>query len=182
VHIVDTAGLRESHDPVERIGVDRAWQAISRADAVMLLVDARKPVDPADGAIFERLPAEVPRIVVFNKVDLTGAPAKVERRDGQTEVWLSAKRGEGIDSLKDALLALAGWEHPPEAAFLARERHLQALRSAAEHLERAAHETVRLELLAEELRLAHDRLCEITGEFTADDLLGEIFSRFCIGK
>jgi tRNA modification GTPase len=182
LHVIDTAGLRDSEDPIERIGVERAWQAIARADAVMLLVDARNPMDPDSAAILARLPTDVPRLTVHNKVDLAEIPAHVVRSPGGPEVWVSAKTGAGVQGLRDALLELAGWERHPESAFLARERHLEALRAAEGHLAQAEHEVGRLELLAEELRLAQEQLSTITGEFTSDDLLGEIFSRFCIGK
>ena len=181
-YIIDTAGLRDSADPVERIGVERAWKAIEAADAVLLVEDASGGAGEAVGGIEQRLPAGVPRIRVMNKIDLIGEAASIERRDVETVVRVSAKTGEGTEALKQALLAAAGWEGHAETAFLARARHLQALRAAANHLQRAAAQSAELELFAEELRAAHEQLAGITGAFTADDLLGEIFSRFCIGK
>jgi tRNA modification GTPase len=181
VYIIDTAGLRESADPVERIGIERAWKAIASADAVVLLTDAASTGVPGD-AIAARLPPGIPRIHVVNKIDLAGIPARTERDDGGARVWLSAKTGEGVDALRQVLLDAVGWEGHAETAFLARARHLDALNTAAVHLATAAERSGDLELFAEELRLAHEALASITGAFTADDLLGEIFSRFCIGK
>jgi tRNA modification GTPase len=180
-YIIDTAGLRESEDPVERIGIERAWKAIATADAILLLSDATAACEP-DDAIASRLPVDIPRIHVVNKIDLGTLSARSEARGGESRIWLSAKTGEGVDELRQALLNAVGWEGHGETAFLARERHLSALHAAATHLGVAATRAAQLELFAEELRLAHDALAAITGEFTADDLLGEIFSRFCIGK
>lgn len=182
LHIVDTAGLRDSVDPVERIGVERAWRAIERADAVVMLVDAREGMSEVDREILAKLPSRLPRVRVMNKIDLAGQEAKCERLDDETVVWLSAKTGTGMDLLRQALLDLAGWRGESETVFLARERHLEALSSAKAHIEAAAGQRRHWELFAEELRLAQEQLSRITGEFTADDLLGEIFSRFCIGK
>ena len=181
VHIIDTAGLRESADIVERLGVERAWTAIRNADAVVLLSDASQP-RAQEEAILRELPSGVPRLHVMNKIDLTGLPAMAGVAAGEITIRLSAKTGEGVEGLKEAILDLAGWHGDAESAFLARERHLEALRRAAEHLDSAAGRGRELELFAEELRLAQEALSAITGEFTADDLLGEIFSRFCIGK
>jgi tRNA modification GTPase len=180
-YVIDTAGLRESDDPVERIGIERAWKAIASADAIVLLTDAVSVAPPAD-TIADRLPAGVPRIHVINKIDLAGVPARTEPGEAGARVWLSAKTGEGVDALRHALLHAVGWEGHPESAFLARARHLEALNTASSHLAAAAKWPAQLELFAEELRLAHEALTSITGVFTADDLLGEIFSRFCIGK
>ena len=181
VHVVDTAGLRETTDPVERIGVERAWDVIAKADAVMLVADATSGMAEADMAIARRMPPGLKRLRVMNKIDLMGREAAREEGADETVLWLSARTGDGIDLLRSAILELAGWHHPTESAFLARERHLSALRTAQSHLVAAA-QAAQLEFLAEELRLAQEQLSLITGEFTADDLLGEIFSRFCIGK
>jgi tRNA modification GTPase len=182
LHLVDTAGLRDATDEVERLGVERTWSEIERADVLLLIVDARSGITAADEAIVAKLPARLPRVVVQNKVDLTsGAPRLGEER-GATTVHLSAKTGAGIDLLRKHLLERAGMHSSEESLFIARERHLVALRRAAEHLAAAAGRTTEAELFAEELRLAQDPLSAITGEFTADDLLGEIFGRFCIGK
>jgi tRNA modification GTPase len=182
LHVVDTAGLREARDEVERIGVERAWQELARADVVLAVMEAHTGEGEEDRAILERfassLPAGAVRLRVFNKIDLAARGA--ERRG--SELWLSAKTGEGVELLRAALLEAAGWERSGESVFLARERHLRALERARGHLEAAERERARWELFAEELRLAHQVLGAITGEFTTEDLLGEIFSRFCIGK
>ncbi len=185
LHIIDTAGLRETEDEVEKIGIERSWQEIERADVVLLLVDARSGVGEADRAILGKLPARLQRVTVYNKIDLAGrAPERHDEADG-VAVSLSAKANQGIDLLRAELLRVAGW-HQAENVFIARERHLRALAAAQEHVV-AARNVVQgrlpaLELFAEELRLAQQSLGEITGEFTADDLLGVIFSRYCIGK
>lgn len=183
LHVVDTAGLRAPGDPVEAMGIDRTWAAIEAADAVVLVVDATVGETEADRAIMIRLPSRLRRIVVMNKVDLLHRdPGMTTESSSEVRVWLSAKTGEGMDLLRRALLDVAGWHGTTEGVFLARARHLEALRRAQAHLERAGDELDRAELLAEELRLGHEALASILGEFTADDLLGEIFSRFCIGK
>jgi tRNA modification GTPase len=189
LHIIDTAGLRATEDLVEKIGIERSWQEIERADVVLLLVDAREGIGDADRAILSRLPARLQRITVYNKIDLAGrTPERHDEHDAHGDavaISLSAKANLGIELLRNELLRIAGW-HQTEDVFIARERHLRALASAQEHIA-AARAVVEgrlpaLELFAEELRLAQQALGEITGEFTADDLLGVIFSRFCIGK
>jgi tRNA modification GTPase len=180
--IVDTAGLRESNDAVEKLGIARTWKAIEDADALVAMSAADGEGDAAVEALIARAPSGITRVRVVNKIDLTGAAAGVVTAGGETTVRLSARTGAGIDDLKQVLLRAAGWEGHAETAFLARERHLQALGTAGQHLARAAGQATNPELFAEELRLAHERVSSITGEFTADDLLGEIFSRFCIGK
>jgi tRNA modification GTPase len=186
LHVIDTAGLRPTADEVERIGIERTWTAIERADLALIVTDARDAAHPADDAIVERLPKGLPRIIVRNKIDLADLEARSARRDGAAEVWLSAKTGAGVDLLRGAMLAAVGAQDDMEGTFLARERHLRALHVAAEHLVLAAAQLETkpppLELFAEELREAQTALATITGEFTADDLLGAIFSRFCIGK
>jgi len=193
VHVVDTAGLRESGDEVERIGIARSWDAIERADAVLFLHDLTRvgefSYDVADDRIGERLLGLLPstdRLVhVFNKRDAAAAP-RLEDVRGR-HVVLSAQTGSGLERLRAVLLELAGWHAQPEGVFIARARHVEALKRTQAHLVSAGALLAddagqALDLLAEELRLAHDALSEITGQFTADDLLGEIFSRFCIGK
>ena len=180
VHIVDTAGLRESLDPVERIGVERAWAAIARADIVLVISDAATGLK-VEEPILQRVPPRAPRIRVMNKIDLIPRDPACEEIDNETIVWLSAKTGAGVDLLQQALLAKAGWTGEGETLFLARERHLRALSAARDHLATAAGQHA-VELFAEELRLAQEALMSVTGRFTADDLLGEIFGRFCIGK
>lgn len=189
LHIIDTAGLRDTDDPVEKMGIARTWQEIERADVVLQIVDARSGVTPADHAIDVKLPAGVVRIVVENKCDLAKRPAeRVARSEGEQDgrrrvhIALSAKTGAGMELLHDELLRVAGWQGHGEDTILARERHLEALALAAQYLDAAAAQLAQMELCAEELRRAQEALSRITGEFTADDLLGMIFSRFCIGK
>lgn len=188
VHVIDTAGLRETADEVERIGIARTWGEIDSADALLFLHDLTRVGEPAhdaaDAAIAARLPkslVEAGRLVpVFNKCDAS------PHRAPEQALSVSAKTGEGLDALRRRLLALAGWHASPDGVYIARTRHLQALQRTREHLAlaRAQADSAEpaLDLLAEELRLAHNALGEITGAFSADDLLGEIFSRFCIGK
>ncbi len=183
VHVIDTAGLRPSSDPVEKLGIARTWEAIEHADLVVLLVDATLGEAVADREIMGRLPATLPRLKVMNKIDLLSRPPALEHVRDAATVWLSAKTGDGVDLLRRALLEAVGWlGGSTEGLFMARERHLQALQLARTQLERATHQVDNLELFAEELRLAQQALGTITGQFTSDDLLGEIFSRFCIGK
>ncbi len=179
VHVIDTAGLRETEDVVEKIGIERAWAAIGKADLALLLLDSREGVTGHDRAILERLPAGLPVLRVFNKIDLTGEVAGVAAED---EIHVSARTGEGLAILRQRLLQRAGWQGADDSVFIARERHLDAIRRAFGHLETAEAAYRQIEILAEELRLAQNDLNEITGEFTPDDLLGVIFSRFCIGK
>ena len=183
--IVDTAGLRATADEVETLGIERTLDAIGAADVVLHIVDATAPA--ADAEILRQVEARtrrgVPVVTVVNKIDLTGAPARVTG----DRITLSAKTGAGLDGLRAELLRIAGWtESAGESVFLARARHLEALQAAHSHLgvarEHAAQGDRQLELFAEELRLAAQRLGEITGEFSSEDLLGRIFSRFCIGK
>jgi len=181
-HIIDTAGLRDSSDPVEKLGIARTWTAIERADLMLLVINATRGESREDHDILARLPGKLPCIKVMNKIDLIGHAPAQERSGGAKVVWLSAKTGEGVELLREALLDTVGWHGSGEGLFMARERHLQALATAQAHLEQAAQLMRQLELFAEELRLAQEALGAITGEYTADDLLGEIFSRFCIGK
>ena len=196
--VVDTAGLRATDDPIETLGIERTWAAVAGADLALVLVDARatgESIPATAAAILGELPPELPRLVVHNKIDLAIAAApRVESRDEpvaggvrvRRHVFLSAKTGAGIDGLRREVLAMAGAHEDMEGTFLARERHLAALHRAESHLavagEHIAAGAPPLELFAEELRQAQAALATITGEFTADDLLGAIFSRFCIGK
>lgn len=188
IHVVDTAGLRLSNDDVEKIGIARAWDAISTSDIVVFLHDlTRRNVAEYVAAdeviarqIGEKIARRVPILDVWNKADSVPDVALAQG------VTLSAKTGAGLDVLRQRLLQAAGWHAPASGTFLARERHIHALRRTHEHLEAAAAHLAAqaqlLDLLAEELRLAQNALAEITGEFTSDDLLGVIFSKFCIGK
>lgn len=182
VHIIDTAGLRPATDPVEKLGVARTWAAIEHADLVLLLLDATQGETTADREIVRDLPARLPRVTVMNKIDLVPHAPALEQGGGGYTVWLSARTGEGVEFLRRALLESVGWKQGAEGLFMARERHLHALQLAQQHLEQASREMAKLEILAEELRLSQQALGSIIGEFTPDDLLGEIFKRFCIGK
>ena len=198
LHVIDTAGLRDSDDEVERIGIARAWDEITAADAVLFLHDLTR-VEQADYAaadteiaatLQQKLPALVPVIHVWNKTDMAQADvqarhtAKLASDSGQ--IALSARTGDGLDALRKRLLEVAGWQSAPEGLYLARARHVEALQAVEAHLEMAdeqlAAQAAHLDLLAEELRLAQISLNSITGEFSSDDLLGVIFSSFCIGK
>jgi tRNA modification GTPase len=177
--VVDTAGLRESRDEVERLGIERTRREVEGADLVLVVLEAGSSVGAEERALIGSIPEGVTYLLVYNKVDLVPG-THAGRQDAA--VWVSAKTGAGLDALRRALLEAAGWSLGSESVFLARERHLRALSRARAHLEAAAREQLRWELFAEELRLAQVALGEITGEFTTDDLLGEIFARFCIGK
>jgi tRNA modification GTPase len=185
LHIVDTAGLRDTSDTVERIGIERTWREIGRADVIVRLHDAAagaSDVDIGGELVGGVLPVGIPVLHVFNKVDLTPLPAgRYDHADG-VAIRLSARTGAGVSDLTQALLEIVGWSGGGEDAILARERHIEALRDACEHIEAAEGWLGELELMAEELRLAQEAVNRITGEFGADDLLGVIFSRFCIGK
>ena len=201
VHVIDTAGLRESEDEIERIGIERAWGEIGLADAVLFLRDLSRADEPdylaADAAIAaglaQQLSPRVAVIEVWNKCDTvarasaSGVPCGPDGTPAAAvKLRLSAKTGAGLDALRHKLLEIAGWQSAPEGVFIARARHVQAMRRVEQHLQAArAHLEQRaqsLDLLAEELRLAQNALSEITGEFSSDDLLGVIFSKFCIGK
>ncbi|TAL76162.1 MAG: tRNA uridine-5-carboxymethylaminomethyl(34) synthesis GTPase MnmE [Burkholderiaceae bacterium] len=222
IHIIDTAGLRDTDDTIESIGIARSWEEIEKADVIIHLQDVRAHDDTLDSAITQRLPAHTPILKVLNKIDLLadaasstapepdskaaadaagkinavetfppvadGPTERSKSDDARTEYTLaiSAKTGAGLDDLRERLLDIAGWSPSSESPWLARERHLQALNHTTQHLdlaaEHASHGDLVLDLFAEELRLAHNELCAITGQFTSDDLLGEIFSSFCIGK
>lgn len=181
-HIIDTAGLRETACEVEQIGIARTWSAVDKASLALLLLDSREGITPPDEAILARLPPNLPVLQIFNKIDLLSREAGVEENNGVTRIFVSARSGAGLDMLRQSLLQIAGWEQTGEGAFMARERHLRALENARSSLENAAENWRQLEFFAEELKLAQNALSRITGEFGADDLLGEIFSRFCIGK
>ena len=182
LHIIDTAGLRTAQDEVEQIGITRTWAAIEKASLAVVLSDASQVETASDQAILERLPAALARVRVVNKIDLTQQPPQVVKHQNNTEIYLSAKSGAGIDLLRQHLLEAAGWQPSGEGGYMARQRHLEALLIAQTHLLLARQHSAQTELLAEELRSAQNALSSITGEFGADDLLGEIFSRFCIGK
>lgn len=189
LHIIDTAGLRDAMDEVERIGIERAWNEIEQADRVLFMVDGTttSATEPSEiwPEFMARLPTRLPITVVRNKADITGEELGMSEVNGHSLIRLSARTGEGLELLRNHLKQSMGFTNNTEGGFLARRRHLQALEQADEHLAKGKEQLVSAyagELLAEELRLAQRALSEITGEFTSDDLLGRIFSSFCIGK
>jgi tRNA modification GTPase len=182
LHIIDTAGLRDTEDEVEKIGIARTYRALENAQVALLLVDAAHGISKNEKSILSRLPQGIGKIWVHNKIDTTKESAKIAEIEGETHIYLSAKTGEGVDLLKQHLLNIAGYQQNAEGVFMARTRHLEALKQVNEHLQLAQKNMNHAELIAEELRLAQEALSSITGEFTPDDLLGEIFSKFCIGK
>lgn len=177
LHIMDTAGLRESGDEVENMGMQRTRQAAEKADLILLLLDASCGRMQDDEEIISSLPRDIPHLLVYNKADLLAE--ETERGAG---IFVSARSGEGIDGLREEILRMIGWRHQEGGSFIARERHLAALSETQAHVDRAFDALQNPELLAEELRLAQRALSSITGRFSPDDLLGEIFSHFCIGK
>ncbi|MCL4108292.1 UNVERIFIED_CONTAM: hypothetical protein GTU68_065320 [Idotea baltica] len=180
LHLVDTAGLRDSDDVVEKIGIERAWQAIERADIALLLLGESHTVTNSE-EIVNKLPESLPLLVVQNKIDL----AKEEAGKRDDKIYISAKHNLGIDVLKEELKQRMGYQNNGEDIFIARRRHLRALENTKQLVDNAEVQLVEFnagELMAEELRLAQDELGQITGKFTSDDLLGEIFSSFCLGK
>lgn len=181
LHIVDTAGLRETQDKIESMGIERTRAAAERADVILLMFDARNHVNEANEKILESLPDNISKLYIYNKADLLEEQRTSRTQDDETHVYISAKTGLGVESLREKILSMIGW-HNDAGVFMARERHIRALLSAQQHLALAQAQIVRAELFAEELRLAQEDLNTITGEFSSDDLLGEIFSRFCIGK
>jgi len=186
LHIVDTAGLRDTQDTVERIGIARTWTEIGKADVILHLQDARSPDDRWDADITRQFPAHTPILTVLNKCDLLNHTAVGTSTVHQNTLAISAKTGAGLDALRARLLSIAGVVPGEQSPWLARQRHLHALTEAQRHLNaataHAAQSDPMLDIYAEELRLAHRALMTITGEVSSDDLLGEIFSRFCIGK
>ena len=198
LHVVDTAGLREALDEVEKIGVERAWAEIHSADAVLFMHDLTQ-YDAIDyiaadahiaGLMAKNLPSKTPIIDIWNKSDMASSAAQAHQAHqavtGTPGVMISAKTGAGLQALREQLLCVVGWQSAPEGVFMARERHVRALAAVDVQLQRAAAQLrasqPALDLLAEDLRQAQRYLGDITGQFTSDDLLGEIFSRFCIGK
>jgi tRNA modification GTPase len=182
LYIIDTAGLRDTVDEVEQQGIARTWRALESADIALLLVDAAHGIGQNEKSILDRLPSILPKIWIHNKIDLNDKVAKIDIEAGEKHIYLSAKTGEGLTLLRQHLLESIGWQAPGEGVFMARSRHLVALNLVRENLALASQLLGQPELVAEELRLGQEALNTITGKFTPDDLLGEIFSRFCIGK
>lgn len=185
LHIIDTAGLRESSDAVEQEGIRRTWQEIEQADCVLLMLDDRQGFSNAEQDILDQLPGHLPVTHVHNKIDLSQHKPGLLEKEDHTEIWLSAKESNGIDLLRDHLKDIVGYQNIGEGNFMARRRHLDALEKALEFVSKGKEQLREYragELLAEDLRQAQSFLNEITGEFGSDDLLGRIFSSFCIGK
>jgi tRNA modification GTPase len=182
LHIIDTAGLRDTDDEVEKIGIARTYQATETAHIALLLVDVAHGIGEQEKLMIARLPQEISKIWVHNKIDVSKELPHIVESDDASHIYLSAKTGLGLDLLKSHLLSLVGYRQNAEGVFMARARHLEALHQVKLHLEQARVQINFPELVAEELRLAQESLSSITGEFTPDDLLGEIFSKFCIGK
>ena len=189
LHIIDTAGLREASDEVEKIGIKRAWDEIEQADHVLLMIDSNESqanhFQQEWAEFLAKLPKNIPVTVIRNKVDLTGETESLVQTDNFTVIRLSAQTKVGVDLLREHLKKSMGYQSSTEGGFIARRRHLVALETAADHLQRGHIQLTQFyagELLAEELRMVQNALSEITGQFTSDDLLGNIFSSFCIGK
>lgn len=185
VHLIDTAGLRASEDPVEQEGMRRAWEQIKQADLLVMVLDAVPGYTEQDQALRNLYPAEIPVILVMNKIDLAGIKPSCDTHSEPARVSLSAKTGVGVDLLRNHIKNLRGYQGPQEGAFMARRRHLDSLTRAQDFLLAGSEQLLTHragELLAEDLRSAQQALGEITGEFTSDDLLGRIFSTFCLGK
>jgi tRNA modification GTPase len=179
IHLIDTAGLRDATDEVERIGVERTWDAIAKAGAALFIVEAHAAERCVETELMARLPQQLPHVRILNKIDLQRQDRIGDEPAGTLRI--SAKTGEGVPALRRWLLEMAGWKPHGEGIFMARGRHLEALREARAYLLEASGSQA-FELIAENLRLTQNALGKITGEVSADDLLGEIFSRFCIGK
>ena len=182
LHIIDTAGLRETDDEIEKFGIARTWRALESANIALLLLDATHGITDVEKSILDRLPLDLPKIWVHNKIDLSSEAPSLKEIDHEMHVFISAKKGDGVDLLKSHLLKMAGWQTTSEGIFMARTRHLESIAKVESFLNVGLQSIDQAELVAENLRSAQTELNSITGEFTPDDLLGEIFSKFCIGK
>mgnify|MGYP000197415949 FL=1 len=185
LNIIDTAGLRETDDPIEKFGIEKTWSSLEKSHVALFLVEASKGITDFEQSILGLLPKGIKRIWIFNKIDLLNSKAKLKQLNNDQIVYISAKTGEGLDLLKQAILNEVGFKQNSEGSenkFIARKRHLEALESVHHSLQNAQLKIASAELVAEELTIAQKYLSSITGEFSSDDLLGEIFSQFCIGK
>jgi len=185
LNIIDTAGLRETDDPIEKFGIEKTWSSLERGHVALFLVEASKGITDYEQSILARLPTGIKRIWIFNKIDLLNGKAKSKQLNNDQIVYMSAKTGEGLGLLKQAILNEVGFRSNSEGSenkFIARKRHLEALETVHHSLQKAQLKIASAELVAEELTIAQKYLSSITGEFSSDDLLGEIFSQFCIGK
>ena len=185
LNIIDTAGLRDTDDPIEKFGMKKTWSSLEKGHIALFLVDASKGITEYEKGILKRLPDEIKRMWVFNKIDLIKGEPKIEQLNNDQIVYLSAKTGDGLELLKKAILNEVGFKENSEGSeskFIARKRHLEALENVHKSLQSAQLNMASAELIAEDLTIAQKYLSSITGEFSSDDLLGEIFSQFCIGK
>ena len=185
LNIIDTAGLRETDDTIEKFGIEKTWSSLEKGHVALFLVEASKGITDYEQSILGRLPKDIKQIWIFNKIDLLNGKAKLKKLNNDQIVYMSAKTGEGLDLLKQAILNEVGFKENSEGSenkFIARKRHLEALESVHHCLQNAQLKIASAELVAEELTVAQKHLSSITGEFSSDDLLGEIFSQFCIGK
>ena len=185
LNIIDTAGLRETDDPIEKFGIEKTWSSLEKGHVALFLVEASKGITDYEQSILGRLPKDIKQIWIFNKIDLLNGKAKLKKLNNDQIVYMSAKTGEGLGLLKQAILNEVGFKQNSEGSenkFIARKRHLEALESVHHSLQNAQLNIASAELVAEELTIAQKYLSSITGEFSSDDLLGEIFSQFCIGK
>jgi tRNA modification GTPase len=185
LNIIDTAGLRETDDPIEKFGIEKTWSSLEKGHVALFLVEASKGITDYEQSILGRLPKDIKQIWIFNKIDLLNGKAKLQQLNNDQIVYMSAKTGEGLDLLKQAILNEVGFKENSEGSenkFIARKRHLEALERVHHSLQNAQLNIASAELVAEELAIAQKYLSSITGEFSSDDLLGEIFSQFCIGK
>jgi tRNA modification GTPase len=181
-NLIDTAGIRDTEDIVEKIGIERALHAVQNAELCLVLIDDSIGITPEDELILAKIPTELPRLFVHNKIDITNSNPRIDSNSGVSNIYISAKQQLGLGLLRDEILKLVGFDNSCNNVFIARTRHLEAMKQAVSHIDNAFANWHQLELIAEELRYAHNNLTDITGEFTSDDLLGEIFSKFCIGK
>jgi tRNA modification GTPase len=185
LNIIDTAGLRDTDDPIEKFGIEKTWSSLEKGHMALFLVEANNGITDYENSVLDRLPEHIKCIWVFNKIDLLKAEPKIVQRDGEHIVYISAKTGEGLGLLKQVILNVVGFKENLEGSenkFIARKRHLEALENVHKSLQNAQLNLASSELVAEELTIAQKYLSSITGEFSSDDLLGEIFSQFCIGK
>ena len=185
LNVIDTAGLRDTDDPIEKFGIEKTWSSLEKGHIALFLVDANKGITEYEKGILKRLPVEIKRMWVFNKIDLIKGNPKIEQLHNDQIVYMSAKTGDGLELLKKAILNEVGFKENSEGSeskFIARKRHLEALENVHKSLQSAQLNMASAELIAEELTIAQKYLSSITGEFSSDDLLGEIFSQFCIGK
>jgi len=185
LNVIDTAGLRDTDDPIEKFGIEKTWSSLEKGHIALFLVDANEGITDYEKSILKRLPDEIKRMWVFNKIDLIKGKPKIEQLHNDQIVYMSAKTGDGLELLKKAILNEVGFKENSEGSeskFIARKRHLEALENVHKSLQSAQLNMASAELIAEELAMAQKYLSSITGEFSSDDLLGEIFSQFCIGK